>query len=580
MNATMLGVNFSGADPNAALVVDGEIAAAAEEERFTREKHATGQFPKRALRYCLDEAARRGRKIDAVAFGWDGDRYADGSIADFYDTQVNAKFPVDDATRAWQKRMIATFHRDAVTRQIHDALVAAGFDRRALPPVRFLGHHRTHAAGAYLLSRFEKAAVLTLDGSGDDLCTALWKASDGRVERTAAFPIPHSLGWFYAAMTEYLGFEAYDGEYKVMGLAPYGKSDGAIREKLARVVKVSPGGYALDPRFIHYGRHSHSGRFTDDLVELLGRPPRGRETDPTEHHKGVAFEAQDLFERACLAVAARAVELGGDRRLCLSGGAALNCKMSQRVLESELMDDVFVLPNAGDGGQSLSAAVLLSTELTGRRPAPLETLALGPSWTDDEVKSIIDECLLPATRPADVASAAAEDVAAGKVVGWFQGRMEFGPRALGQRSILADPRRVESRDKVNRVVKYREYWRPFCPSVLAEAAPRYFSKLTDALFMAITLPATAEARREMPAVVHVDGTARPQLVRRETLPLYHDMIRAFGERTGVPAVLNTSFNVKGEPIVCTPRDAIRNFYSCGLDVLYLGPFRIEKRAPG
>jgi carbamoyltransferase len=507
-------------------------------------------------------------------------KYADGRMARFFANEVNGRYEVDAATKRWQGWMLDAYNADRVTRQIERALVKSGHDAARLPPVRFLDHHRTHAAGAYLMSGFESCAVLTMDGSGEETCTALWSASGDTLEEQIQFPIPHSLGWYYAAITEYLGFRAYGDEYKVMGLAPYGTENEDLTAALRRLLVVQPesGTYRLDPSYVHYGAHSYSDRFTDALVDLLGHAPRQPETEPTEFHKAVAYSAQRLLEEAALALASRATQTAKTGRVCLAGGTALNCKMSQRILESPGIDDVFVLPNAGDGGQALSAALLLSYELTGRRPARLRSMALGPEFSDSEIKRVIDECLLEAEYVADPGARAAHDIAAGLVVGWFQGRMEFGPRALGNRSILADPRHVSSRDRVNGVVKYREYWRPFCPSILAESADEIFAvRPSDAAFMTITLPVRPQAFGRIPAVVHVDGTSRPQFVHADSHPLFHGLIRSFASITGVPAVLNTSFNVKGEPIVCTPRDAIRNFFSCGMDVLFLGGFRLAKR---
>lgn len=577
---TVLGINYSGADPNAALVIDAEVAAAVEEERFIRDKHASGRFPSRAVAYCLEVARDRGREVDHVAFGWDCPKYGDGRMARFFEKEINERYAVDDATRRWQSWMQKTFDPVSVREKIEDSLVELGLDREALPPVHFLPHHLTHAAGAYLLSGFDHAAVLTLDGSGEEMCTGLWVGQNGSLEERESIPMPHSLGWYYAAITEYLGFAAYDGEYKVMGLACYGETDADLLGRLRKllIIDAEAGSYQLDPSFIHYGPHNYSSRFTDALVELIGSPPRERETEPTDFHKSVAYVAQELLEEVGISLARRAAQLSGSRRLCLAGGSALNCKMVQQILLSDAVDDVFVLPNAGDGGQALSAAVLLSQQLTGRRPERLRSVALGPEFADEEIKGILEECCLDYTVEGNPCPRAAQDLADGCVVGWFQGRMEFGPRSLGNRSILADPRRIASRDKVNAVVKYREYWRPFCPSILAEAASDYFEiRPSDAPFMTITLPVRESRKQEIEAVVHVDGTARPQFVHDDTHPRYAELLRAFRDLTGIPVLLNTSFNVKGEPIVCSPRDAIRNFYTCGMDVLYLGGFRLSKR---
>jgi carbamoyltransferase len=449
-----------------------------------------------------------------------------------------------------------------------------------VPALVFYPHHRTHAAAAFYLSPFEEALVLTLDGSGDGECTALWRGLRASLDPIHEIDIPNSLGWFYAAVTEYLGFEAYDGEYKVMGLAAYGRENPEVRRRLAEVVREGPSGfdYEVDPHFIHHGPHTFSERFTDSLVDLLGLPPRQGPRPIEPIHEDIAFEAQRLLEETVLRLLAHFRRETGLGRLCIGGGVGLNVKMNSRIQRSGLFDEVFAFPIPNDSGLAIGAAVGLWVDRCRRRPSPLKHLYLGPSWSDDDIEQQVKSCGLTYRKCEDISFETARILADGKVVGWFQGRLEGGPRALGGRSILADPRRIEARDRVNTAVKFREYWRPFCPSLTEEAAARYLVEPSAAPFMIQAFEATEEARRRTPAVVHVDGTMRPQTVDPESNPRYYRLLKAFEARTGVPVLLNTSFNVKGEAIVCSPRDALRTFWSTGLDALAIGSFLIEKPA--
>jgi carbamoyltransferase len=569
---------FHGIDPAAALVVDGEVVAYAEEERLIRFKHAPGVFPVRSIKTCLDLAGLKLGDVDYAIYGWDAPRYGGGDMARFYNS-VNERHPPDAGTRSWQQRNLGFFTPEALRGALEAQLVRAfGVPREDVPKLVFYPHHETHAAAAFYLSPFEEALVLTLDGSGDSECTALWHGRGPRLEPIHRIEIPHSLGWFYAAMTEYLGFDAYDGEYKVMGLAAYGRENAEVRAKLARVVRAGPRGwdYEVDPVFIHHGAHTYSDRFTDALVELVGRPPRQGPRPIEPFHEDVAFETQRLLEETVLRLLEHFRGETGLRNLCIGGGVGLNVKMNSRIHRSGLFDSVAAFPIPNDSGLALGAAIGLWVQRTGRRPPPLRHLYLGPSWSDEDIEQQIQSCGLAYRRCREVADDTAELLAAGKVVGWFQGRLEGGPRALGGRSILADPRRIDARDRVNAAIKFREYWRPFCPSLTEAAAPRFLEKAASAPFMILAFEATPEAREKVPAVVHVDGTVRPQTVDPESNPRYHRLLEAFGKRTGVPVLLNTSFNVKGEAIVCSPRDALRTFWSTGIDALAIGSFLIEK----
>jgi carbamoyltransferase len=572
---------FHGIDPAACLLSDGEVVAYVEEERLVRIKHAADRFPIRSIAYCLDEAGLTPGDVDCFAYGWNADAYSDGTMQAFYET-VNRTHPPDEATLAWQRRNLAWFHRDRLRSTLQRQLLRH-FGTRSEPVVRFYPHHRAHAVTAFHCSPFDEALVLTVDGSGDQHCAVVWHGRGLDLRPLHETFIPNSLGWFYAAITEYLGFAAYDGEYKVMGLAAYGRPDERLRAALAKVVSAGPNGYdyAVDPTYLHHGAHTYSERFTDALVDLLDLPPRP-ETAPIEAvHEDLAFEAQRLLEEHVVRLVAHFRAQTGLRRLCVAGGVGLNVKLNSRLYASGLFDDVFVFPIPSDSGTALGAAAGVHQDATGGRVAPLAHLYWGPGYDDAAIEAQLRSCGLAYRRSDDICEDTAALLADGQVVAWFQGRLEGGPRALGGRSILADPRSGASRERVNAAVKFREYWRPFCPSLTVEAADTYLERPTAAPFMILAFDATAAAARDVPAVVHVDGTTRPQTVDARTNPRYHRLLEAFARRTGVPVLLNTSFNVKGEAIVASPRDALRTFWSTGLDALAIGSFLVTKpHAPG
>ncbi len=573
---TYLGIFAGGVDPAVAVVRDGVVLAYSEEERHLRYKHATGVYPMRALKYCLEVAGVGLDEVAAVALNWNLPAYADGRMQAFFD-KLNAEWSVDDQTRAWQRWLLGWFDPVAMERY-HHRHWRKEFGALAFPPLYPMGHHYGHAFHAAAQSPFDQAVCLTIDGSGDQHTAVLWRKDGDRLDVLREIFIPHSLGWFYAAITEYLGFEAYDGEYKVMGLAAYGRPDEELRAKLGRVVSVAADGveFEVDPRYIHHGAHTWSGRYTDELVELLGRPPRRPDDELTPWHEDLAHAAQDALEVAVTRLVLWGVRRTGIHQVCIGGGVGLNVKMNSRLFEHPEIDDLFAQPMCSDSGAAIGAALAACQDQTGARPEPLRTLALGLADADEDIERLLQLAQLDYERPDDICEAVADELVAGRIVGWSQGRMEAGPRALGQRSILADPRSVENRDKVNAIIKFREYWRPFCPSMTAEAAPDYFDSFTDAPFMIIAFPANERLKSEAPAAVHVDGTARVQLVHADVLPRYHGLLSAFERRTGVPVLLNTSFNVKGEPIVCTARDVLRTFWSTGLDVLAVGDYLVRK----
>jgi carbamoyltransferase len=555
-----IGINYSQMhDSSACIARDGEVLFAVAEERLSRAKH-DARFPELSIRACLDFAGVRASDVDFVCQGWQPPR---------------AAFVHDMKSYALGRQPASYLNLLNSTRQFASLWHQGGGWNRfrsqfgeTRAQFRYVPHHLAHAISAYAFSGFDDTAVLVLDGRGAWEASSLWRGRDGHLENVWTIPWPNSLGLFYAHFTHYLGFEPYADEWKVMGLAPYGEPGIDLRDYL--VPDDSPYRVATKMMFGPNGAPSAK-------IEARMGPRRLPESEISPQHKNLAFAVQDSCERAMLLLARNAVAQTGCRNLCLAGGVALNSKANGKILSEGIVDRIFVQPAAGDDGVCLGAALAPFIDRGGRLPLrKMRHAYLGPQSPEEEIARIVETFKLRASRVSDPAVAAAQMLADGKILGWFQGRMEFGPRALGARSILADPRDPEMNAKVNNAVKFREWWRPFAPSMLAEAAPDYVESATDSPFMILTAQVRPEKRSVIPSVTHVDGSARPQTVERDVNPLYWKLIYEFGQRTGVPVVMNTSFNLRGEPIVCTPTDAIRTFFSSGLDALVIGNFVVEK----
>ncbi|MBI3450709.1 MAG: carbamoyltransferase [Acidobacteria bacterium] len=554
-----LGINYYDHDSAVALARDGRIIFAIAEERISRQKK-DNSFPHRSLEAALQFAGIEYRDIAQVCFGWqrpgaafahDLKCFLTGSVP------LSASYLINGARRCvremWQKGGAR--------------LLEQRFGAPARP-VQYVDHHYAHALSAFLLSGFRESAVMIVDGRGAWEATTTWQAGGGDCALLDAHPHPDSLGYFYAGFTQFLGFRPYSDEWKVMGLAPYGHPG----VDLSRFISFNGSGYRVASRKL-LGR-----RFGDvSAISAQFGAPRAPESELTDREKDIAWAVQDRCEEAMLLVAKDVVTRTGQRRLCLAGGVAMNSKANGKILASGIVDEIFIQPAATDDGTALGAA-LAAHRMAGGAPAGyrLDDVYLGPEYGEKEIEAFLRTCKIPFTRPGDIAAEGAALLAAGKIIGWFQGRMEFGPRALGSRSIVADPRDPAMKDRVNEVVKFREGWRPFAPSCLAERAEEYFVGCTDSPFMILTFPVREEKKSVIPAVTHADGSARVQTVRKDVNPLYHALISQFDRLTGVPVVMNTSYNLREEPIVCAPKDAVRTFYSSGLDALCLGPFLIKK----
>ncbi len=562
----ILGINCYLHDTSAALVVDGRVVFAAAEERFSRIKK-DARFPRLAIEAALRHAGLRFEDLDAVAFGWNR-----GGLTPLHTLRATLRGDLPRSPGYIVDSLVT------IARELHSGNGTRTLQRLfgPLPSERLLhvDHHEAHAWSAYALSGFDDALVLVADGRGAFQATTLYHGRHGKLKVIRTIHYPNSLGAFYEGFTDLLGFERHNDEWKVMGLAAYGQPTISLDDYL----HVTANGYRVNAHLV-CGKHWND---LSGLVERFG-PRRQPEVAITAADQDLAASVQQATEQALFALVRDGLRRTGSRRLCLAGGVAMNSKANGRLLASGLVDDLFVQPAATDDGTAIGAALGAHAILGQPIPRyPLTNVYLGPAYSDDEIAATLRAYKLPAFAVPDEAqltTLTAQLLAEEAIVGWFQGRMEFGPRALGNRSILADPRSAAIRDRVNECVKFREAWRPFAPSCLAEAAGDYFEGLDggrQAPFMILTFDVRPAQRAVIPAVTHADHTARVQTVTAETNPRYYALLRAFARLTGVPVLLNTSFNLKGEPIVCSPKDAIRTFYSSGLDFLVLGNFIVAK----
>jgi carbamoyltransferase len=558
MSRAILGINFHAHDSAAALVVDGHPVFAAAEERLSRIKKDRS-FPRLAIQAALDHAGLRYSELDGVAFGWNR--------------------PGLDPLHTIKQSLLGQLHRSkgwTLTQLYHLAsqlrlkgglqplAECFGAPRRSW----FIDHHEAHAWSAYGCSGFDEALVLVVDGWGAWQSTSMYHARGQELKLVRTIAYPDSLGVLYESFTDLLGFERNNDEWKVMGLAAYGDPKQDLRE----LIRIEPNGYRVNGRRL-------SGRAYGDLSNLVERfgARRNPEVHIADADRDLAASVQLRTEEALLALVSDGVRLSGCRNLCLAGGVAMNSKANGKVLASGLVDEIFIQPAATDDGTALGAAMAAHAKLG--VPVPrhrLDDVYLGPGYGQGAIDQAIAAYKVPAARVPDVSSVTARLLASGNIVGWFQGRMEFGPRALGNRSILADARQPGMKDRVNECIKFREGWRPFAPSCLEERAAEYFQPSYPSPFMILTFDVRPDKRGVIPAVTHADNSARVQTVRRDVNPRYWELISEFDRITGVPVLMNTSFNLRGEPIVCSPKDAVRTFYSSGMDFLVLGENVIPK----
>ena len=591
----ILGISAYYHDSAAALICNGRIVAAAQEERFTRKKHDAG-FPRHAIEYCLSEAGITLEQVDHVAF-YDKPFLKFERLLETYLAFAPRGFQsFRMAIPLWLREKL--FLKDLLIQKLKESAPDFDWDKRLL----FSEHHLSHAASAFFPSPFEQAAVLTMDGVGEWTTTSLAFGNAHRLEITREIHFPHSLGLLYSAMTYFTGFKVNSGEYKVMGLAPYGtpKYAGLMLEKLMDL--KDDGTFRLDLSYFDYctGLTMTNSKFE----QLFGAPRRDANQPLTQLHMDLAASIQAVTEEIMLRLTRSIARETGAKYLCLAGGVALNCVANGKILRDGQYERIWIQPAAGDAGGALGAALAAyhlfldqPREVNGQADA-MQGAYLGPAFSQAEIEQRLMACGAQFSVMDDAAlmTASATDLADGKALGWFQGRMEFGPRALGGRSILGDPRSPSMQKLLNLKVKYRESFRPFAPSILREDVADWFDIDSDSPYMLLVADVVANRRREMseseqqlfgieklnvprsdiPAVTHVDYSARIQTVHQDTNPRYHALISAFKQRTGCPVVVNTSFNVRGEPIVCTPEDAFRCFMGTDIETLVLGNCYLKK----
>ena len=547
----ILGINAVYHESAAALLVDGELVAAVEEERFNRIKHGKQadfdnphQFPERAIRFCLDYAGLKPQDIDHVAYSFDPQLRRKGYRAEWWDPRLEEVFRL----------------RLSQVSGVADELLRRRLGQR----FHFVSHHLAHAASAFFPSTFDRAAILNVDGIGEVAGSTLAKAAGRRIQTLETVDYPNSLGFLWEVFSEYLGFSNYDAS-KVMGLAAYGNPE-VLRRQFQSVLRVGEDTYAVDPDLIGF----QFGKL-DKLQALFG-PPRYPEAEILPRHAEIAAALQEATNAAVMALVRRLKRKAPSDNLCIAGGVALNCVTNGLIQQSGGFSNIFIPSAPHDAGTAIGAAMVVHAA---KAKSPLKrghaTPYLGPKFSRREILAAVKSAGLRSRRSKAPAREAAEMIAAGKIVAWFQGRMEFGPRALGNRSLLADPRRGDMRNILNQKVKHREDFRPFAPSVIAEHADEWFEVGVPSAsheFMLFACNVRPERRQHIPAVVHHDGSARVQLVRRASNPRFYELISCFHAKTGVPVVVNTSFN-DSEPIVCTPTDAIVTFRKSGIDALFM-----------
>ncbi|MGD2125155.1 MAG: carbamoyltransferase [Desulfobacteraceae bacterium] len=563
----ILGIGGYSHDASAALLCDGTLVAAVQEERLTRIKHIGG-FPFKSIIYCLEAGGIKPEDISAIAFyakksNWDG-YLIDAMKAPFR----NIGFALANTKNFLYSVGFRTYKSLNFRAELERFLYKTGFNKKMF---FFYDHHSCHAASAFYSSPFNEAIILCVDAGGDGKSTTMWVGKENEL-LTIEDPIkhPHSLGLLYGKITQFLGFTGAGDEYKVMGLAAYGRP--AYFDSLKDMIKFEDHGYRLNMEYFNPYDYSLSDKFK----EKFG-PPRNPKDEITDHYANLAASLQRLYEEAVLHLTLGAKRQTGIKNLTIAGGAALNCKANGLLLASGEFDKIFVPAGASDTGTCIGAAQYhYHHTMKMPRHFTMKTDTWGPEYKDKEILEELNRSGLNYEVLSDPAHKAAELIASGKIIGWFQGRMEFGPRALGNRSILADPRKKDIKDRVNKTIKFREQFRPFAPSCLRDKVRDYFAIDVDSPFMTFTLDVLRDRQNTIQGVVHVDGTARLQTVSVEDQPLYYELIHRFYELTGVPVVLNTSFNLAGEPIVCSPYDALRTFFTCGMDALIIGKYLVVK----
>jgi len=560
----ILGVNCYSHDSSVCLIKDGKPIIAIEEERFSREKH-TSEFPINALNYCFSETGIKPSQIEHIGY--------------------SSKLFIGLPRRVFYFFRYLPDYISQIRRKDRNNKISSWFSMLRLPRLlrekcgnsftfHFIDHHMAHAASAFLVSPFKESAILTIDGVGEIATTVLAFGKNNSIIPLKRYNYPHSLGFLYGAITQFLGFKSDCDEGKVMGLAAYGKPK--YLPAFEKIVWLNSNGeFKLNLKYFNFQR-GDSIWFSNKITFLLG-PPRKSEEPIKQRHADIAASIQFTLEKAVLNIANQLYKVTKSKNLCIAGGVGLNCLMNSALLKNSPFKNIFIQPAANDGGTSLGCAYYIYNVLLNQpRDYIMKNAFLGSSYIDEEYKRVFRKFNLSYKYHKNISRVSAQLLAQGKIIGWFQGRMEFGPRALGNRSILADPRNAKMKEILNRKVKHRESFRPYAPSILEEKCGEYFSGNCSSPFMLRVYDVLSEKKGKIPGVTHIDGTARIQTVALKENPKFYALIKEFGKITDIPLLLNTSFNLEDKPIVCSPEDAVESFLKSDMDCLVLGNFITEK----
>lgn len=566
----ILGINFDIWITSACLLEDGKIIAACPEERLNRQK-LSREFPRKAIEYCLKQAGCTIAEVDYVALGWNPGMH------------INSFNPRYSGSSRWRGEQLVSIPNQMLAihngPRVHHVLQEFQLENSKLK-IMYVDHHKAHA-GMFFLSPFEEAAILTSDGRGEHDTVTFGFGQKNKITEIKKMMYPTSVGMLYGTVTQFLGYRRDSDEWKVMALYSYFADQGEnpYLPKMRKLVRLLPEGeFELDLNYFGYYLYDFPTWYNSKFVQEFG-PPRKKDEEITERHHQIAHALQVVFEEVMIYQLNWLYEKTKLPNLVVSGGSMMNSVFNGKILQKTLFQKVFISPCPDDSGTSIGAATYLYNHIL-ENPERTEMIHnyFGPEYGDEEIRKELDKYKLSYKKIENISAFTAQKLTEGKIIGWFQGKMEFGQRALGNRSILADPRDPSMKDKVNASIKYREAFRPFAPAILQEDVEEYFELIgsKEVRFMEKVYPIKKEKQKLIPAVTHVDGTGRLQTVEKEQNPRFHGLISEFKKITGIPVILNTSFNLNGEPIVCSPSDAIRTFYSCGLDILVMGDYVLEK----
>ena len=567
MKKYILGLNSIGFNTSASLICDNKIIAAIEEERLSREKR-TRKFPDKAIKFCLDKGNIKLEDLEAIAISWN--------------PIINLEnFDINNSRNSSYFPNILHSTINNVMKEIKG--IKKDFFLQNLPlnngkklKIFFVNHHLSHAS-SFFVSNFKEASVITVDAFGENQCVGFYSGKKNNIKKIFQQNFPHSLGSFYSTFTEFCGFKPKSEEWKLMGASAYGKKS-FYQKKIDSLINFEKDGeFFLDLKYFNHYMFHRPGYVNKNLEDLLGLKKNKLNQELKKEYFDIAFAAQRTFEKIYLNLIKNIYKKNKSKNLVLAGGAALNCVANGKILSNSNFKNIFVPPFPDDSGAGLGAALFVNSLISKKNSQiQFKHNYLGPSFTNSEILKVMKKFKLKYELIKNIFDSASNSIIKGKIIGWFQGSLEFGDRALGNRSILADPRNKLMKDKINKFIKYRESFRPFAPAILKEKAKEYFENYQESFFMEKTLFIKPIKKKLIPSVTHVDGSGRLQTVSKNSNPLFYNLIKSFYEKTGIPVLLNTSFNVQGEPIVCSVEDAIKNFYLSGLDELYIGNYKVKK----